>query len=203
MSRKMIPKIALEEAFNLPGLSGESDQFTSPTGSEDLAVNLVDIHNQRLKGMDENGVEYMVLSLTSPGPQSITDPVAAQGLAERANDYLAGEICKNPHRFGGFGALSMHDPKSAALEARRAIKVLGFHGLLVNDFQSTGRDEEGAIFYDQPEWDIFWKEVEELDVPLYIHPRLTTPAVTKLFLAGRPWLRGSTYFFSVGKVALS
>ncbi|QKX54955.1 uncharacterized protein TRUGW13939_02045 [Talaromyces rugulosus] len=193
----MIAKIALEEAFNLPNLPRDNNQYTSPTGSADLAANLADIHDQRLKGMDENGIEYMVLSLTSPGPQDIIDPVAAQDLAKIANDYLAGEIRKNPDRFGGFGALSMHDPKSAALEARRAIKELGFHGLLVNDFQSTGNDGEGAIFYDQPEWDVFWKEVEELDVPLYIHPRLTTPAVTKLFLTGRPWLRGSTYFFRI------
>ncbi|OBT54912.1 hypothetical protein VE04_04926 [Pseudogymnoascus sp. 24MN13] len=177
MATKKIAKIALEEAFNLPDIDNSNNNFTAPNGAKDLGAQLVDIHEQRLKGMDENGVSYMILSLTAPGPQGETNPEAAQALAERANNYLAGEIGKNPARFGGFAALSMHDPKSAALEARRAIKELGFHGLLVNDFQSTGADGEGAIFYDQPEWDIFWEE---------------------LFLDGRPWLRGATYFFSVG-----
>jgi 2,3-dihydroxybenzoate decarboxylase len=203
MATKKIAKIALEEAFNLPDIDNSNNNFTAPNGAKDLGAQLVDIHEQRLKGMDENGVSYMILSLTAPGPQGETNPEAAQALAERANNYLAVEIGKNPARFGGFAALSMHDPKSAALEARRAIKELGFHGLLVNDFQSTGADGEGAIFYDQPEWDIFWEEVQALDVPFYIHPRLTTPAVTKLFLDGRPWLRGATYFFSVGRVTPS
>ncbi|KAJ5468483.1 hypothetical protein N7475_006235 [Penicillium sp. IBT 31633x] len=198
MVTKKIRKIALEEAFQLPDLATNNNNFTAPNGASDLTANLVDIHEQRLRGMDENEISYMVLSLTSAGPQDERDPNTAQALAERANDYLADSIRQNPSRFGGFGALSMHDPQSAALEARRAIKELGFHGLLVNDFQTTGADGEGAIFYDQPEWDVFWREIEELDVPLYIHPRPTAPAATEIFLTGRPWLRGSTYFFSVG-----
>ncbi|OBT63439.1 hypothetical protein VE03_07133 [Pseudogymnoascus sp. 23342-1-I1] len=163
MTTTRIAKIALEEAFNLPDIDNSNNNFTAPNGAQDLGAQLVDIHEQRLKGMDENGISYMILSLTSPGAQDHTNPEVAQALAKRSNDYLAGEIRKNPARFGGFAALSMHDPKSAALEARRAIKELGFHGLLVNDFQSTGADGEGAIFYDQPEWDIFWEEVEALD----------------------------------------
>lgn len=198
MATKQIPKIALEEAFNLPELVNNDNKFTAPNGAVDLAANLIDIHEQRLRGMDENGMSYMVLSLTSPGPQDRSDPTEAQALAERANNYLFDQIQKSPTRFGGFAALSMHDPKSAASEARRAIKKLGFHGLLVNNFQTTGADGEDAIFYGQAGWDAFWREVEELDVPLYIHSRLTTPQVTRLFLSGRPWLRGSTYFFSVG-----
>ncbi|KAL2829516.1 hypothetical protein BDW59DRAFT_178468 [Aspergillus cavernicola] len=128
----------------------------------------------------------------------VSTPDDAEALAKKANNYLANEIHKAPSRFGGFAALSMHNPQAAAREARRAVKELGFHGLLVNDFQTAGNDHEGAIFYDQPEWDVFWEEVQALDVPLYIHPGLTTPAVTKLFLAGWPALRGSSYFFSVG-----
>jgi hypothetical protein len=39
-----------------------------------LAENLMDVHNQRLKLMDEYDVEMQVLSLTSPGPQGATSP---------------------------------------------------------------------------------------------------------------------------------
>jgi hypothetical protein len=42
----------------------------APAGQADnLAANLVDIHEQRLRLMDQFGVDMQVLSLTSPGPQ--------------------------------------------------------------------------------------------------------------------------------------
>lgn len=199
MAGGKIEKIALEEAFILPELVEKSKNYVAPGSVAKLNANLLDIHNQRLTRMDDQGISFMVLSLTSPGPQDETDPTKAQRLAERANDYLAAEIAKNPTRFGGFASLSMHNPEIAAKEARRAVKTLGFQGVIVNDFQSTGEDGEGAIFYDQPEWDMFWEEIQALDVPFYMHPRLTTPYISNLFLKDRPWLRASAYFFSVGK----
>jgi 2,3-dihydroxybenzoate decarboxylase len=48
--------------------------------------------------MNECGVEFQVLSLTSPGPQGLSNPEEAQALAARANDYLAQEVKKNPKR---------------------------------------------------------------------------------------------------------
>ncbi|KAI9833512.1 MAG: hypothetical protein M1819_003671 [Sarea resinae] len=194
----MISKIAIEEAFSLPDLIGKTKDYTPAFRVDELNSQLLDIHAQRLRDMDTYGVDFMVLSLTSPGPQDQSDPKKAEALAIRSNDYLAAEIAKNPKRFGGFASLSMHDPHVAAEEAKRAIKELKLLGLIVNDFQSCGDDGEGAIFYDQPEWDAFWQTVQELDVPFYIHPRLTTPNVQSLFLKGRPWLGASAYFFSVG-----
>lgn len=38
--------------------------------------------------MNKYGVEMQVLSLTSPGPQGISDPKEAGTLAKRANDVL-------------------------------------------------------------------------------------------------------------------
>jgi len=60
--------------------------------------------------MDEEGVEYMLLSLTSPGCQGEFDPSKAEKIATVANDYLAGEVKQNPKRFGALAAFSMHDP---------------------------------------------------------------------------------------------
>jgi 2,3-dihydroxybenzoate decarboxylase len=64
----------------------------------------------------------------------------------------------------------MHDPHQAAQELKRAIKELGLYGVMLNDFQEA---ENGTkmLFYDQPEYDPFWAMVQELDVPVYIHPR--------------------------------
>lgn len=194
-----IPKVALEEAFTLPELASKSSGYAGPNEGQDLAKDLLDIQDRRLDRMKASGVDLMILSLTSPGPQDEADPEKAEALARRANDYLAGEIRKNSACFTGLASLSMHDPQTAATEARRAVKALGLVGIILNDFQTVSADGEHIVFYDQPEWDLFWNEVTELDVPVYIHPRLTTPDVSKKFLTERLGLRGSAYFFSVGK----
>ena len=76
---------------------------------------------------------------------------------------MAKQCAKNPQRFTAFAALSMHSPQAAADELKRAVLELGLKGALVNDFQSAGEDGETMIHYDQPEWDVFWKTVEDLD----------------------------------------
>jgi len=136
---------------------------------------LLDIHDERLKKMDEHGVEYMLLSLTSPGVQGEADAEKGKKMAQVANDYLAGEVKKNPKRFGALAALSMHNAKDAAEELRRAIKELGMFGGLVNDFQSKGAEAYEKVYFDTPEYESFWQTVQELDVPIYFHPRYAIP----------------------------
>jgi 2,3-dihydroxybenzoate decarboxylase len=95
-------KIALEEAVTLPQLAYQA-AFHAPQGREDeLVADLLDIHSQRLRRMDEYGVEYMILSITSPGAQGFGDKAESEAFATEANDYLAKEMAKNPKRFGGF-----------------------------------------------------------------------------------------------------
>lgn len=90
--------------------------------------------------MDQAGVDYMVLSLNSPGIQGIPDPKLAEELAKRANDDIARLISNNTMRFGAFAALSMHNATQAGEELRRAVHKLGFHGAMLNDFQTAGND---------------------------------------------------------------
>jgi 2,3-dihydroxybenzoate decarboxylase len=68
--------------------------------------------------------------LTSPGPQGVANKEEAEHLAKIANDYMAQQVKKNPKRFSGFASLSMHDPKQAAQELRRAVKELGLVGCM-------------------------------------------------------------------------
>lgn len=94
--------------------------------------------------------------------------------------------------------LSMHDPKEAAEELRRTVTKYGFKGALVNDTQRAGADGEDYIFYDQPEWDVFWKTLTDLDVPLYLHPRNPTGIVFEKLWKDRQWLIGPPLSFAVG-----
>lgn len=170
--------IAIEEAIIDPaGVAGLASWATLLRPGQEPSVTLtahekrlLDIHDDRLKNMDEHGVEYMLLSLTSPGAQGEPDPSKAEEIARVANDYLAGEVKKNPSRFGALAAVSMHNPVQAAQELKRAVKELGMFGGLVNDFQSTG-DGSGKEWFDTEKFWPFWEMVQELDVPIYFHPR--------------------------------
>ncbi|KJR80263.1 2,3-dihydroxybenzoate decarboxylase [Sporothrix schenckii 1099-18] len=142
-----------------------------------LTAALLDIHEARLAHMDAEGVEYMLLSLTSPGAQGVVDPVEAQTLAVEANDWLAAEARKAPTRFGALASLSMHSPADAAAELTRAVRELGAFGAILNDFQSVASsdsDLDGRRYYDEPAYDVFWAAVQDLDVPVYLHPRYAT-----------------------------
>lgn len=171
--------IAVEEAIidpNCISTLAQHQALLSPSKdvSKTLSLHearLLDIHGKRLASMDEHGVEYMLLSLTSPGAQGEPSPQAAEELATVANNYLSAEAAKSPTRFGALAALSMHDPQQAATELTRCVKELGMFGGLVNDFQSTGEDGTGKEYFDTAKYDVFWETVQKLDVPIYFHPR--------------------------------
>ncbi len=181
--------IAIEEAVLDPAglawiaesatLFNPNQKSSSPTTSSQdphigsLNLRLLDIHNERLSQMDAHGVEYMLLSLTSPGAQGEPDAAKARAIAAGANDWLAGQVAQNPARFGGFAAVSMHNAEDAVAEATRAVKELGMFGVMLNDYQvvAEGGDAEGKKYYDAAEFRPFWKAIEELGVPVYMHPR--------------------------------
>lgn len=92
----------------------------------------------------------------------------------------------------------MHDPQQASDELRRTVTQYGFKGALVNDTQRAGPDGDDMIFYDGPEWDVFWSTVTELDVPFYLHPRNPTGTIHDKLWAKRKWLIGPPLSFSQG-----
>lgn len=96
----------------------------------------------------------------------------------------------------------MHDPQIAADELRRCVQQYKFKGALINNTQRSGPNGATDIFYDQPEWDVFWKTCEELDVPVYMHPRQPSGTVFENEFKDRDFLMGPILGFSHG-VALS
>ncbi|KAK1756054.1 hypothetical protein QBC47DRAFT_321036 [Echria macrotheca] len=206
----MLGKIALEEAWAIPeNFKAYDVSSLAPKGviGGDLIANLLDIHGTRLTQMDQNGVDMMVLSLSSPGPQGVTDPGEAEQLARLANDRLAGEVVKNPARFAGLASVSMHDPVQAGAELRRCFTELaGFVGVIINDYQSAGTDKNTMLFYDTADrrYDAFWAVAEELECPVYLHPREATPLIFDEMWKERPWLAFSAlgYAHRVGMHAL-
>lgn len=186
-----VKKIALEEHFMTPGFQAYSKAFTQHIDPEvfaDIGRRLADFDEYRLAEMDSAGIDMVVLSQTGPGVQGEVDPELAIARARESNDFLAQQIARHPTRFAGFAALPMQDPEQAANELERAVRELGFKGSLING-HTHGR------YYDDPAYDAFWERMQELDVPLYLHPAdaVVQPAV----FAGHPEMSGAVWGWGV------
>jgi gamma-resorcylate decarboxylase len=187
-------KIALEEHFAIEETVGDSRGYFPDRVWEEVKSRVLDLHDRRLKLMDQYGIEMMLLSLNAPAVQAIPDPVQAHEIARRANDYLAEQVHKRPDRFQGLAALAMQDPEGAARELDRCVKQLGFRGALVNGFSQVG-NAETAVYYDLPQYRPFWATAEYLDVPFYLHPRNPLPRDAKIY-DGHGWLLGPIWAFA-------
>ena len=189
----MLGKIALEEHFATDETIDQASQAVPAGHWPDLRDRLADLHEGRLRQMDENGIELAILSLITPGVQGITDTALAIDIARRANDFLAEQVAKRPNRFQGFAALPMQDPDEAARELERCVHALGFRGAMVNGFSETG-STSALLYYDLERYLPFWSTVQDLGVPFYLHPRNPLPEHAKIY-DGHAWLLGPTWAF--------
>jgi gamma-resorcylate decarboxylase len=186
-------KVTLEDHFAIEATLGDSQPFGAHVWPE-LRRRLLDFHDQRLRLMDESGVEIMIASLNAPAIQGIADAKQAAEVARQANDVLAQEVAKRPDRFAGVAALPMQDPAFAAQELERCVRALGFRGALVNGY-SQAPASGAPIHYDLPQYRPFWNTVASLDVPFYLHPRPPLPSLMPLY-EGHAWLFGPTWTFA-------
>src|SRR5271166_2396310 len=65
-------KVTLEDHFAIDATLGDSQPFAAHVWPE-LRHRLLDFHDQRLRLMDESGVEIMIASLNSPAIQAIAN----------------------------------------------------------------------------------------------------------------------------------
>jgi 2,3-dihydroxybenzoate decarboxylase len=183
-------KIALEEHFATEEFLEDVKPWFIKEGIdvwERARNNICEITGKRIELMDEAGIEKTILSLTSPAIQAILDANEAFETAKRLNDYIATQIRDHKDRFESFAALPTQDPAAAAAELHRCMKDYGFVGALINGFCQIG-DPNVPIFLDDPRYIEFWGEVSKLDVPIYIHPRITIDAVRKAEFEGHTWM---------------
>lgn len=151
---------------------------------------------ERIRAMDEAGVDMHAFSLTTPGVH-IESRERGIELARLVNDEFAAAVERHPGRFAALAALPLQDPDASVVELERAVG-LGHRGvLLFSNINGRTLDEE-AYFP-------LFEKIAELDIPAFIHPtnpselgqladyRLTalmgfqfdtTAAVTRLIFAG-------------------
>jgi predicted TIM-barrel fold metal-dependent hydrolase len=191
-------KIALEEHFS----TELNNKYWNAKGEEgrngreyarDIERRLIDPETC-VREMDRAGIEMCIMSLTSPGAQSVADPKQASELARTSNDYAAGFIKKFPGRFSAFAAVALQDPTNAADELERAVTELEFKGALINGYSNIGPGEEVQYLDEEPLLP-FWERAAKLNVPVYLHPREPLPTQTRS-IAGYPELIGSAWAFT-------
>src|SRR5580698_1207152 len=186
-------KVALEEHFAIAETLQDSAGFAPEADWPELKGRLLDIQDRRLREMDANGIEMMLLSLNAPAVQAIANLEKANEIARRSNDFMAEQIARQPKRFAGLAALPMQTPELATRELTRCVKELGFCGALVNGFSQVA-DSPSGIYYDIKAYWPFWAEVERLDVPFYLHPRNPLPKDAAIY-EGHRWLLGPSWAF--------
>lgn len=163
------PVVAIEEHY----LDAEVYAIAGGAGGS-LATRMRDLGAQRLREMDEAGVDIQVLSHAPPGLQRVPASSAAD-VARRANDRLAEVVAAHPTRFAAFASLPTSVPDHAAEELERTVRELGFKGAMIHG------TTDGLFLDDARFWPIL-ERAEALDVPLYIHPALPMAAVRQAYM---------------------
>lgn len=162
--------IAIEEHYFDPEIVAHYNEAQSRPA---LRHRLENLGAERIKDMDEAGIDIQVLSHAAPGTH-LMDAAGAVPLARRANDRLHETIRAHPDRFAGFATLPAADPKAAADELERAVTKLDLKGAMVHGLTN------GLFIDDKRFWPIF-ERAAALDVPIYVHPAHPHPAVIEAY----------------------
>lgn len=191
-------KVALEEHFSTAlnnehwNAKGEEDR-NGKGYAQDVERRLLD-PDLCVAEMDRCGIDRCILSLTSPGVQSVIDPRQATALARDANDYAYEFTRKYPERLSAFASVALQEPGSAVKELERAVSSLGLKGVLINGYTNIGENEQ-VQYLDEGPLEEFWACVSRLCVPVYLHPREPLPSQSRS-IRGYPELGGSAWAFA-------
>jgi aminocarboxymuconate-semialdehyde decarboxylase len=119
---------------------------------------------ERLKDMDEQGVDVQVVSIHTPLFSYDVGSAQAQHLAREVNDEIASMTRQWPQRFAGLATLPVQDISAAVAELDRAVHVLGLKGAEL-DTVVNGQT------WDEPHFLPLFKAAEAMGAVLFFHPQ--------------------------------
>jgi len=118
--------------------------------------------DQRLKDMDQMGVDVQAISCQPGQFMYWLDPEVGRKTARVVNENLAAVVGSHPDRFVGLANVPLQSPTYAADELEYCVKKLGFRGVEIG---TNVAGKEVSRDRDQ-----FWAKVQALDVVVFMHP---------------------------------
>jgi predicted TIM-barrel fold metal-dependent hydrolase len=122
-----------------------------------------------LSFMDDAGINFAVVSLSTPGVHT-GDSAKARALARRCNEFSAELIRSRPDRFGGFACLPLPDVDASLEELTYATDVLGLDGFVL--FTNSN-----GVYLGDPLLEPVFEEFERRKTVVYVHPNPSPDAV--------------------------
>jgi aminocarboxymuconate-semialdehyde decarboxylase len=119
---------------------------------------------ERLKDMDEQGVDVQVVSIHTPLFSYDVDSAQGQQLAREVNDEIAAMTRQWPKRFAGLATLPVQDVGAAVAELDRAVHVLGLKGAELDTVVNSQT-------WDEPHFLPLFKAAEAMGAVLFFHPQ--------------------------------
>jgi aminocarboxymuconate-semialdehyde decarboxylase len=142
-----------------------SGQAAYTHNSRNIAFETEQIHSleRRLKDMEAQLVDMQVLSVPPFFFFYAFDPARSLELCRGINDAFAETVSKHPRRFVALANLPMQEPEMAACELERSVRDLGLRGAeICSNINGKNLDDKNL--------GPFYSKVQELDVPVFIHP---------------------------------
>ena len=141
---------------------GGVELFDNPDGETKKIFDVVmDIDALRLKVMDECGIDFAQVSLTTPGAEYF-EPEAGKKIAGIYNDILIEAIKKHPDRFGAYMALYPEDVEWSLKEIDRCAEGGMFGWSTLSNFNGK--------YLDDPKYFPILEKLASLKMPVYLHP---------------------------------
>ncbi len=135
---------------------------------EDVLPGSWDPH-ARVKVLDEEGID---LSFLYPSFYLIygdhDDPRLATAACRAYNNWMADFCRPYPKRLFGVAPMPIQDIDAAVVEMRRVVKELNFKAVFVRPNPYNHRR------LCDPAYDVFWREAQELDIPVAVHSSFGT-----------------------------
>ena len=135
----------LEAAFK--GQAGNKDRYLGPNW---------------LQYMDKEGIDVMALNMNPWWYAADRD--LSRRICALQNQKTAEWCARYPDRFVGMATVALQHPDLAAEQLEEGIRKLGMRGAPIGG--SVEGEELGS-----PRFDPFWAKVQELGVPLFMHPQ--------------------------------
>ena len=175
----------IKKVYEEHGTEEQKKSIRTATG--DAAPGVTDFGAERIAYMDAHGIDAQVISYASGLPATM-EPEYSSELCRDVNNEMAEKADAYPGRFYLFANLPLGDGYEAAKELERCVKELGFVGAMISGHYHD-------LPYDDEHYFPVFEKAQELNVPVYLHPGLVSPAISERYYKGN-WSDRATFMLS-------